>query len=146
MEAMSSSDLSGESLKNKFKGLKNKQKPTGNPYCPREVLQAKSIQVAIEKRMSVSDFDDSALSCFSERKSKSEQQQQFPFNYNNSKCNKFHLENFLRPDLTVASDFAPGSNRGLELLNVKFRSGIITILDLHSELMQDKEPLAGTLK
>jgi hypothetical protein len=46
----------------------------------------------------------------------------------------------------VASDFALGSNRGLKLLNVKFCSGIITIMDLHSELIQDKEPLAGTSK
>jgi hypothetical protein len=34
--------------------------------------------------------------------------------------------------------------RGHKLLNAKFCSGIITILDLHSELIQDKVSLAGT--
>ena len=62
------------------------------------------------------------------------------------KCNKFHLKTSCDRILRLPQIFAPGSNRGLKLLIVKFCSGIITILDLHSELIQDKEPLAGTLK
>ena len=48
----------GESLRNKFKALKNKKKPTGDPTCPVEVLRAKRADRAIQNKMGVEDFAD----------------------------------------------------------------------------------------
>lgn len=42
-----------ESLRKKFKNLKNKKKPTGDPDCPIEVKRAKRAHYQIESRMSV---------------------------------------------------------------------------------------------
>lgn len=49
-----------ESLRNKFKTLRNNKKPTGDPTCPPEVKRAKRAQKEMEKRMSVTDLDDDA--------------------------------------------------------------------------------------
>lgn len=49
-----------ESLRNKFKSLRNNKKPTGDPTCPPEVRRAKRAQREMEKRMSVADLDDDA--------------------------------------------------------------------------------------
>jgi hypothetical protein len=38
-----------ESIKRKFKNLKNVRKPTGDPNCPAEVKRAKRIQVELTK-------------------------------------------------------------------------------------------------
>mmetsp|Transcript_17369 Transcript_17369/g.25901 ORF Transcript_17369/g.25901 Transcript_17369/m.25901 type:complete len:246 (+) Transcript_17369:309-1046(+) len=51
-----------ESLRNKFKGLRNKKKSTGDPTCPPEVVRAKRAQREIEKRQSVEEFDGSSSS------------------------------------------------------------------------------------
>lgn len=45
-----------DSLRNKFKGLRNIRKPTGDPTCPPTVVRAKRIQKAIESRQGVIDF------------------------------------------------------------------------------------------
>jgi flagellar biosynthesis GTPase FlhF len=47
-----------ESLRTKFKSLRNKPKPTGDPDCPEEVRRAKRIQRDIENQMGVEDWDD----------------------------------------------------------------------------------------
>jgi hypothetical protein len=47
-----------DSLKNKFKVLKNHKKPTGDPNCPPLVKRAKRIQKEIERKQSTVDFDD----------------------------------------------------------------------------------------
>lgn len=47
-----------ESLRNKFKALKNSKKPTGDPTCPWEIKRAKRLQKDIEARMSVAEMDD----------------------------------------------------------------------------------------
>jgi hypothetical protein len=49
-----------DSLRTKFKGLKNKKKPTGDPDCPEEVRRAKRIDYAMQQRIGVEDFDDDA--------------------------------------------------------------------------------------
>lgn len=48
----------GESLRNKFKELRNSSKPTGDPDCPEPVRRAKRIQRQIELSMDVVDFGD----------------------------------------------------------------------------------------
>ena len=47
-----------DSLKAKFKSLRNVKKPTGDPSCPEEVKRAKRAQYSIEARMGVSNMDD----------------------------------------------------------------------------------------
>lgn len=47
-----------ESLRTKFKHLKNKQKPTGDPNCPIEVIRAKRAYKNIERRMDTTYLDD----------------------------------------------------------------------------------------
>lgn len=47
-----------ESIKSKFKNLKNVRKPTGDPNCPVEVKRAKRIQVEIDKAEAVLNFGD----------------------------------------------------------------------------------------
>jgi hypothetical protein len=48
----------GMSLRTKFKHLKNKRKPTGDPTCPPEVVRAKRAYRAIESRMEVVNLND----------------------------------------------------------------------------------------
>ena len=50
----------GNSLKAKFKSLKNVRKPTGDPTCPPMVRRAKLAQRAIEGRMAVADMNSEA--------------------------------------------------------------------------------------
>jgi hypothetical protein len=52
-----STPRSGESLRNKFKSLRSKAKPT-DPSCPPEVVRAKRAHKRIEEKMGVCDFDD----------------------------------------------------------------------------------------
>ena len=47
-----------DSLRLKFKTLKNKRKPTGDPTCPPEVRRAKQADRAIQQQMGVENFDD----------------------------------------------------------------------------------------
>lgn len=49
-----------ESLRTKYKALKNRKKPTGDPDCPEEVRRAKRVDYTIQQRMGVEDFDDDA--------------------------------------------------------------------------------------
>jgi hypothetical protein len=42
-----------DSLKNKFRGLKNTKKPTGDPTCPEYVKRAKKLQKEIEESVNV---------------------------------------------------------------------------------------------
>jgi hypothetical protein len=46
-----------DSLRKKFKVLRNVKKPTGDPDCPIEVKRAKRAQYAIEAKMGVENFD-----------------------------------------------------------------------------------------
>lgn len=46
-----------ESCNNKFKGLKNCSKPTGEANCPWEVTEAKAIQRDMESTMATMDSD-----------------------------------------------------------------------------------------
>ena len=46
-----------ESLKQKFKTLKNSKKPTGDPDCPPEIVRAKRCSRDIEQNMAVADMD-----------------------------------------------------------------------------------------
>jgi len=52
-----SAERNADSCKNKFKGLKNRPKPTGVAYCPWEVKEAKAIQRELEARMATMDTD-----------------------------------------------------------------------------------------
>ncbi|CAM9602921.1 unnamed protein product, partial [Ectocarpus fasciculatus] len=47
-----------ESLRVKYKALKNMKKPTGDPICPTPVKRAKRLQREIELQMSTINFDD----------------------------------------------------------------------------------------
>ena len=47
-----------DSIRNKFKALKNVKKPTGDPTIPASVRRAKQIQRRIEDRISVETADD----------------------------------------------------------------------------------------
>jgi hypothetical protein len=47
-----------DSLKQKFKALRNTRKPTGDPFCPPHVVRAKQLQREIEARCSVEELDD----------------------------------------------------------------------------------------
>ncbi len=47
-----------DSLRNKFKALKNVRKPTGDPTCPPDVKRAKRIQKLIEAKVGVAGLDD----------------------------------------------------------------------------------------
>ena len=47
-----------DSIRNKFKALKNEKKPTGDPTIPVSVKRAKQIQRRIEDRISVETADD----------------------------------------------------------------------------------------
>ncbi len=47
-----------ESLRFKFKTLKNAKKPTGDPTCPEEVKRAKRIYREIERKMETVPMDD----------------------------------------------------------------------------------------
>lgn len=47
-----------ESLRNKFKALKNSPKPTGDPNCPWDVKAAKRLQVMIDQSRDVVGFDE----------------------------------------------------------------------------------------
>ena len=47
-----------DSLRNKFKSLKNSRKPTGDPNCPIDVKRAKSIQRLIDNSSDTVGFDD----------------------------------------------------------------------------------------
>ncbi len=47
-----------DSLRNKFKALKNVRKPTGDPTCPPDVRRAKRIQKLIEAKVGVAGLDD----------------------------------------------------------------------------------------
>ena len=49
-----------ESLRRKFKALKNVMKPTGDPTCPPDVIRAKHIQRRIEERMGVAELNEDA--------------------------------------------------------------------------------------
>ena len=50
-------ERNAESCKNKFKGLKSSNKPTGTPDCPWEIKEAKAIQRELEARQSTMDTD-----------------------------------------------------------------------------------------
>ncbi len=50
-----------ESLRNKFKQLKNTKKPTGDPTCPVIVITAKRIMKKIEEKCVIEDFDDNQI-------------------------------------------------------------------------------------
>jgi hypothetical protein len=54
-----------ESMRNKFKSLRNVKKPTGDPLCPEEVRRAKRIQREIEAKIGVETLDDN-MSMFNE--------------------------------------------------------------------------------
>ncbi len=47
-----------ESLRGKFKKLRNVKKPTGDPTCPEEVRWAKRLSRSIEQKQDITDFDD----------------------------------------------------------------------------------------
>jgi hypothetical protein len=47
-----------ESLRNKFKSLKNSKKPTGDPRCPENVKRAKRIQKDIDNEVGAVEVDD----------------------------------------------------------------------------------------
>ncbi len=47
-----------ESLRNKFKALKNSKKPTGDPRCPENVKRAKRIQRDIDNEVGATVIDD----------------------------------------------------------------------------------------
>jgi hypothetical protein len=47
-----------DSLKNKFKALKNSPKPTGDPDCPWDVMTAKRLQREINASRNVVGFDE----------------------------------------------------------------------------------------
>lgn len=51
-----------DSLRNKFKTLRNMKKPTGDPDCPPAVKRAKRADFEIQKKMGVETFDDDVLS------------------------------------------------------------------------------------
>lgn len=47
-----------DSLRTKYKTLRNSKKPTGDPDCPIEVKRAKRAERDIQNKMGVEDFDD----------------------------------------------------------------------------------------
>jgi hypothetical protein len=57
MQAMPVRDV--DSIRTKWKALKNCKKPTGDPDCPKEVRRAKRIQREIENGAGVFNLDDS---------------------------------------------------------------------------------------
>jgi hypothetical protein len=61
-----STPRTGESLRNKFKSLRSKAKPTGDPSCPPEVVRAKRAHKRIEEKMGVCDFDDDLVPNYDE--------------------------------------------------------------------------------
>ena len=52
------SDRDADSIRAKFKTLKNATKPTGDPTCPPEVVRAKHIAAEIERGVGVIGLDD----------------------------------------------------------------------------------------
>lgn len=55
-----------ESLRNKFRTLKNSKKPTGDPRCPENVKRAKRIQRDIDNEVGATTIDDDRSDCDSE--------------------------------------------------------------------------------
>jgi len=51
-----------DSIRRKFKSLRNHRKPTGDPECPPTVVRAKRLNRMIKGRMAVVEFDDDFLS------------------------------------------------------------------------------------